>query len=248
MCYNKSTIDKLRQIQLQFEFAKILQDEGDAFIELPQYNALRLQKLPVIAYRDGKLQAFKALWWLVPGWSKTGKPEVTAFNARIETIMTSRLFAPYFRSRRCLIPVRAFFEYKPDEMVTITLNGKTKPVKQPYCIRMKDGGTFMLAGIYSVWVDKKTGEEMPSYAVITTVPNELLKPIHDRMPVILDEKHFKQWLDPEFEDVKALKALAEKPYPASKMKAQKVSAEYLYDRRHNDEDCWAPATQSSNLT
>ena len=243
MCYNKSVVDKLRQIQLQFAFTKKLRDENEAFDELPQYNALRLQKLPIIAHRDGRLQVFKAMWWLVPSWSKDGKPDVTAFNARVETIATSRLFAPCFKSQRCLIPVRAFFEYNPREMTTITLRGKSKSVKQPYCIKMNDDRSFMLAGIYSVWVDKKTGEEFPSYAVITTVPNSVVSPIHDRMPAIIDEKDFETWLNPEFNDVKVLKTLAEKPYPASRMKAHRVSAEYLYDRTNNAEECWAPLVQ-----
>ncbi|HAL56432.1 MAG TPA: hypothetical protein DCP63_08155 [Bacteroidetes bacterium] len=240
MCYNKSTIEKLGDLRLQSELFKNLRGK-EAFDGIPQYNALRLQKLPVIATREGEIRAFKALWWLIPHWSKTGKPEVTAFNARAESVAGSRLFAPYLKTNRCLVPVSAFFEYSSREIVRIEQSGKVKSVKQPYCIRMKDEQPFMLAGIYSVWINKQTGEELPTYAVITTTPNSVLEPIHNRMPVILEEKNFERWLDPGFGDSGALKNLL-MPYPATKMKAYPVSAAYLYDRNHNDRKCWEPQT------
>jgi len=224
MCYNKSVIQKLGELQKQYELFKPV-NEKDAFDELPLYNALRLQKLPIIAERDGKLHAFKALWWLIPHWSASGKPEVTAFNARVETVDKSRLFAPYFKSSRCLIPVGAFYEYSADEIVEIEINGKLKRVKQPYLVRMKNNEPFALAGIFSVWVDKKTGEELPTYSVLTTEPNEVIGRMHDRMPVILDKRNFKMWLDPEYQDTEKLKKIIQESYPASRMKAEKVNAE-----------------------
>lgn len=177
--------------------------------------------LPIIAQRDGELHAFKALWWLVPHWSKTGKPEATAFNARVETVDTSRLFAQYFKSSRCLIPVAAFYEYSGKEMVPVTKDGKTRKVKQPYLIRLKSEEPFALGGIFSVWTDKKTGEEMPSYSVLTTVPNKVVGQVHDRMPVIIPEKYFKLWLDRDYTDTKELNQIAKEPYPASKMIGRK---------------------------
>lgn len=236
MCYNKSTLQKAADLQKAFEFESKIGNK-QVFSENPNYNALRLQHLPIIACRDGELQAFKAMWWLIPGWSKTGKPEATAFNARAETIDTSPLFSPYFKGSRCLVPVSAFYEYPPTEFVEIMRDGKKKKVKQPYVIRMKDEKPFMMAGIFAIWVDKKTGEELPSYAVITTEANKLMKPIHHRMPVILEEKHFNLWLDRDYKDAKEIKKLLV-PYPPAKMKAYKVSAEYLYDRTHNDKKCW----------
>ncbi|MEX0602164.1 MAG: SOS response-associated peptidase [Bacteroidota bacterium] len=236
MCYNKSTVAKLVELQKQFEIFNGVKGK-DVFKE-PNYNALRLQKLPIIARRDGDLTAFRAQWWLIPHWSKTGKPEVTAFNARAETLDSSRLFAPYFKGSRCVVPVSAFYEYSP-EQVEITVNGKTRSVKQPYVIRMKDGAPFLLAGIFSVWVDPKSGEELPTYAVITTGPNSVMEPIHNRMPVILDTTILPLWLDRDFKDTKELKK-ALVPSPASPLKAHKVSAGYLYDRSHTDPKCWDP--------
>ena len=119
----------------------------------------------------------------------------------------------------------------------IEINGKLKKVKQPYLVRMKDNEPFVLAGIFSVWVDKKTGEELPTYSVLTTEPNNVVGRVHNRMPVILDKKYFKLWLDREYKDTKELKRLIQEPYPAAKMKAEKVDAEYLYDRKHQDKRC-----------
>jgi putative SOS response-associated peptidase YedK len=238
MCYNKSVTQREAEMRKHSELMKRVKNLS-LFDKDPQYNALRLQHLPIIAHRDGGLEAFKAMWWLIPQWSKSGKPESTAFNARAETIETSPLFAPYFKRQRCLVPVSAFYEYPPTEFVDIQKEGKKKKVKQPYLIRMKDKAPFSMAGIYSVWVNKQTGEELPSYAVITTSANSLMEKIHHRMPVILDEKEYEPWLDPEFGDSKTLKNLLA-PYPPKNMEAYKVSAEYLYDRSHNDKKCWQP--------
>ena len=236
MCYNKSTVKQLSELSEHFPIFKNVKDK-DAFDELPMYNALRLQRLPIFAMRDGELRAFKALWWLIPHWSKTGKAESTAFNARVETIDTSRLFAPYFKSSRCLIPADAFFEYS-ETMIDVTVEGKRGKKKKPYVFRMKDESPFMLGGVFSVWVDPKTGEEKPSYTVITTTPNALLEKVHDRMPAIIPEKHFSIWLDRDFKQTNEVKTIAAEPYPHTKMKSNPVDADYLYDRTHNDERCW----------
>ncbi len=237
MCYNKSTIEQLGELQEEYAYFKPVKDKN-AFEGLPLFNATRFQWLPIFAFRGGELKAFKAMWWLIPHWSKDGKAEATSFNARIETADIKPLFAQYFKSRRCLIPVNAFYEYNGSDLVEITLKGRTKKVKQPSVIMMKEENSFMLGGIFSVWVDPKTGEEKPSYSVLTTEPNNVVSPIHDRMPVIIEEKYFQLWLDREYKDTKELKGIAKKPYPASKMKVYKVDAQYLYDRTHQDKKCW----------
>ena len=236
MCYNQSSVSQLGALKKQYDIFKDVKDK-DAFDELPQYNAMRFQKLPIFAFRDGELRAFKALWWLIPHWSKTGKTESTAFNARVETIDSSRLFAPYFKSSRCLIHVDAFFEYS-EQMIDVTVKGKRGKKKKPFVFRMKDESPFMFGGVFSIWINPKTGEEMPSYSVITTTPNLLVEKDHDRMPAIIPEKHFQMWLDREFKQTNEVKRIAQEPYPYSKMKSNAVDADYLYDRTHNDEKCW----------
>jgi putative SOS response-associated peptidase YedK len=237
MCYNVSLIEGLNKMRHQNSLFDTVKDRK-AFDGLKRYNALRLENLPIVAYREQELRAFNALWWLIPHWSKTGKPEAVAFNARVETIDKSPMFSPYFKSSRCLFPISAFYEYSEKEKITIELNGKAKVVKTPYLFRMKKEEPFMLGGIFSVWKNEKTGEELPSFAVLTTEPNPLVKKVHNRMPVIIPEGYYKLWLDREYKDVKELANLAARPYDHAKMLSKRVNAQYLYDRTHQDKECW----------
>jgi len=195
---------------------------GEVFKELPRYNASPMQRLPVFAVRHNELVAEQMQWWLIPYWSKDGKASFSAFNAKAETLDQSKLFAPYFKGSRCLIPADAFYEW---QRVTTTqeVRGKVKKVeeKHPMCIRMKDDSPFLFAGLFSIWKDPE-GNEHPTFTIITTEPNELLSPIHNRMPVILPEQHFEQWLDRSYKEIDRLKKLLV-PFPPKKMKAYRVS-------------------------
>jgi len=216
----------------------ILGNRKDALDDLPRYNAAPMQRLPVLAIRDGNLNIQKMQWWLIPHWSKDGKIQATAFNAKAETLDQSKLFVPYFKSSRCLIPADAFYEWQRMHTV-MEVRGKLKEVeaKQPMCIRMKDEKTFMFAGLFSVWKNDK-GEEFPSYTIITTEPNKLMKDIHTRMPVILPEKQYELWLDRDYKDIESLKKLL-KPFPATRMIAYPVS-NYVSNSRNEGPECMEP--------
>ncbi len=221
----------------------VLGNRKDALKDLPIYNASPMRRMPVAVIRDGNMILQKMQWWLIPHWSKDGKIQATTFNAKSETLDQSKLFAPYFKSSRCLIPTDAFYEWK--KLTTIAdVKGITKEVqkKQPFCIRMKDKKTFMFAGLFSVWKNNK-GEEFPSFTIITTIPNELMSEIHTRMPVIIPKKNFEQWLDRNYKDVEALKKLL-KPYPASKMIAYPVS-NYVNNSRNDGPECMQPDDSSA---
>ncbi len=206
-------------------FSKIhFESLKDPFSDLPRYNAAPRQQLPVIAVRHESLVAEKMRWWLVPHWSKDGSIKATTFNAKSETLAESKLFAPYFKSSRCLVPADAFYEWKRI----------SEKEKHPMCIRMKDKKAFLFAGLFSVWKNEK-GEEFPGFSIITTTPNTLMSRIHVRMPVILPEKHFEQWLDREFKDLDALKKLLV-PYTASKMEAFEVS-DFVNNPRNEGKEC-----------
>ncbi|MFZ4619639.1 MAG: SOS response-associated peptidase [Bacteroidota bacterium] len=193
-------------------------NEGRDFDILPKYDARPTNLMPVVAQRDNAFQVMLMRWGLVPHWSKDGKTEFTTFNAKCETLHTSKLYAPYFKAARCLVPASGFFEWKKYTMET-TVKGKVKSVeqKQKMYISMKDSSPFMMAGLFSVW-KKPDGEEYPTYTIITTTPNEVTKEIHDRMPVILEPKNYEVWLDRGMNDTEFLKTLLV-PYPAEKMKA-----------------------------
>lgn len=247
MCYRAHSVLKLQRLKDEYDLFETLKAPKE-IDDHPRYNALRFDLLPIVARRDDGLQAFKAQWWLVPHWSKDGKIKATTFNCRAEGIEESRLFGPYFRSSRCLFPVEGFYEDRREsETVVVREREKSLQVKQPFYINMKDERPFLLAGLYAVWVNKQTGEEKPSFTVITTGPNNLMKDIHDRMPVILDEKDFEQWLDPAFQETEKLKKLLV-PYPATRMKAKPVSRDYLFyynkGERHDDPACLDAITKN----
>ena len=198
-----------------------LRDQGKQFDILPKYDARPTNLMPVVAQREGKFVIEYMRWGLVPHWSKDGKTEFSTFNAKSETLHSSRLYAPYFKSARCLVPASGFFEWKKYSVET-DLKGKTKTVeqKQKMFIGMKNRDPFMMAGLFSVWKNKE-GEEFPTYTIITTEPNELLSGIHNRMPVILGPKQYEPWLDRSVNDLDFLKSMLV-PYPAGKMTAYPV--------------------------
>ncbi len=132
-------------------------------------------------------------------------------NAKAETITTSPTYREAMKRRRCLIPAEWFYEWqKPD--------AKTK---QPYAIGMKEDGIFAFAGLWDRWKDKSTEQSLETYTVITTDPNELMEPIHNRMPVILHRKDYERWLEPGESSHIPVDLL--RPYPTDEMKAWKVS-------------------------
>ena len=230
MCGRYALIDG-KKVLVSFTALHKATNTDQAFRELPRYNASPMQRLPVFAVRHDELVAEPMQWWLIPHWSKDGKPGFSSFNAKAETLDQSRLFAPYFKGSRCLIPADAFYEW---QRVTAMkdVRGKPKSVeeKHPMCIRMKDNAPFVLAGLFSIWKDAE-GNEHPTFTVITTEPNELMAPIHHRMPVVLPEQHIEQWLDRSYKDTDHLKKLLV-PYSAKKMRAYRVSS--LVSNPRND--------------
>src|SRR5262249_25510151 len=143
-----------------------------------------------------------ARWGFVPGWAKdvgTGRPP--PINARSEGIATSGMFKHAYRSKRCLVPINGFFEWKD-------IYGTVKN-KQPYSLAMKPRGQFGLAGIWSSRRDPETGLDLKTFAIVTCAPNEMMAAIHDRMPVILLPEDYERWLSPEPDPYDLMK-----PFPA----------------------------------
>ena len=242
MCGRYALVDGLK-VFMTFEAMKNMREQGRVFELLPRYNASPTQQMPVVAVRSGDLVVQPMRWWLIPHWSKDGKPFASTFNAKAETLGQSKLFSTYFKGSRCLIPADAFYEWKKQSVVK-TSAGKRREVieKLPFCIRMKDKAPFMFAGLFSVWKNAKE-EEFPSFTIITTEPNDLMADIHNRMPVILPKKHFDQWLDREYKDTEALAKLL-LPYPASKMKTYRVST-FVSNSRNDTPECLEPIRVSS---
>ncbi len=224
-----------RNVQKTYDLFRSIRDAGEAFKDLPRYNAAPMQRLPVFAVRDGVLTAEIMQWWLVPHWSKPNKTEFSTFNAKAETLEKSKLYGTYFKGSRCLVPADAFYEWRKTT-VTGESGGRKREAaeKQPMCIRLKDETPMLFAGLFSVWKDPE-GKELPTFTIITTTPNALMSTIYNRMPAILPEKHFEQWLDRDFKDTDQLKKLLVS-YPADQMKAYRVSR-FVNNARNDSPEC-----------
>ncbi len=122
-------------------------------------------------------------WGLIPSWSKGAAIGQKFINARAETVAEKPSFRSAFKQRRCLIPASGFYEWRKD--------GKRN---QPYFVRLRDEELFSFAGLWERWHDPE-GEEIETCAIVTTTANEVMQPIHERMPVILDPSAEEQWLD-----------------------------------------------------
>ena len=151
-------------------------------------------------------------WGLVPFWAKDSKIGFSTINAKAETLATSPAFREAFKWRRCLVPLDGFYEWQ-------TLSPK---LKQPFAISLKNGMLFALAGLWETWKDKATGQALETYTIITTDPNELMEPFHDRMPVIVRPSDYDRWITPA--DPSRLPIDLLRPYPSEEMSAWKVAS------------------------
>lgn len=183
-----------------------------------RYNVAPTQPVPIVRLEGGRRHFVLVRWGLIPSWSK-GEPQSLLINARAETIAEKPSFRGAFRHRRCLMPADGFYEWK----------AMPKGPKQPFYIRRRDGRPFAFAAIWDNWMTAD-GSEIESCAVVTTEANATLAPIHARMPVILDEKDWDRWLDPET-PLKELRALT-KPAPDDLLEAIPVG--HAVNRVAND--------------
>lgn len=169
------------------------------YLEMPnfpaRYNIAPTQPIPIVRFVEGKRQFALVRWGLLPPWVKDPKIFTLLINARGETVNDKPAFKNAMKRRRCLIPVDGFYEWKRDGAV-----------KRPHYIHRKDGAPFAFAGLWETWMGPN-GEELETAAIVTTSANQLLAPIHDRMPVILEPDAYETWLDTANVDAKAAAAL-----------------------------------------
>lgn len=165
--------------------------------------------------RDDKNRLVDTRWGLIPSWSKDPSIGYRMFNARAETIAEKPSFRSAFHKRRCLIPADGFYEWQ-----------KLGKVKKPFYFSLTSGRPFGFAGLYEIWTSPE-GEPIRTSTIITTRPNELVRSIHDRMPVIVPKDKERQWIDPLNHDREMLLSLL-KPYPPDEMSMFEVDAKALY--------------------
>ena len=176
------------------------------------WNVAPTDQVLAVASHDDERLLGSFRWGLIPWFAKEIKVGVRHINARAETVETTAAFKRSFESRRCIVPADGFYEWekKPDGS------------KLPHFIHSAGGGPLALAGLWGSWRDPD-GNRITSCTIITTTPNDLVGPIHDRMPAVLDRAHWERWLDPEFSDTTALKAMLG-PAPGDALTEHAVSS------------------------
>jgi putative SOS response-associated peptidase YedK len=161
----------------------------------PRYNICPTTEIDTIVSALDKRVVVPMRWGLIPSWwSKSLKEfKLATFNARAETVAEKPMFRDSFKKRRCLIPASGYFEWKD-----------TPDGKQPYYFTRRDGQLITVAGLWSNWKDKVTGEDLKSCTMVIAGPNKFVAEFHDRMPVILEAKDFEQWERGDLKDAAAL--------------------------------------------
>lgn len=202
--------------------------------ELPlRYNVAPTQMVAAIRCLPGDGCRHFALlrWGLIPSWADDAKIGNRLINARADTVASKPAFRSAFKQRRCLVVADGFYEWH-------ACDGK----KQPYLIHRQDNRPFAFAGLWEHWRNPE-GKEIESCTLITTDANDLMRPIHDRMPVILREEDYDLWLDPTVKDGEQLQSLLH-PYLAVDLTATPVSTR-VNNPRNDTPDCAAPMEQSA---
>jgi putative SOS response-associated peptidase YedK len=200
MCGRFTQSQSIPRIAQEFGIAEVSCDLG------PSYNIAPTQKVAVVV-TDGVKKLVPVRWGLVPSWAKEISVGNKMINARAETITEKASYRNAFKKRRCLVVADGFYEWQD-----------VGDSKRPVYIRLKSGKPFGFAGLYEVWKSPE-GDEITTCTIITTEANELMKPIHARMPVIIPRQDEDLWLNPETKDP----GLLLKPYPAEEMEAYPVS-------------------------
>lgn len=194
-----------------------------------RYNVAPTQDVLVVRLIAGtKDREFVMLrWGLIPPWSKDLKMAATMINARAETLIQKPSFRTAFRRRRCLIVADGFYECR-----------KLPSGKQPYFVTAKDGEPFAFAGLWERWEKAPDGRPVESCTIVTTEANEVLRPIHDRMPVLLSPGDFDAWLDTQaWPAEKAAQLL--KPFLAERIVLVAVTTR-VNNVRNDDPACIEP--------
>jgi putative SOS response-associated peptidase YedK len=199
----------------------------------PRFNVAPGQANPVITVNSPRALALMQ-WGLVPGWAKAPKSDYSTINARVETVAEKPTYRKALKSQRCLVPATGYYEWQAQA-------GAGRGAKQPFFMQLADGEAelFAFAGLYDVWRGPD-GQELYSYAILTTEATPQLAAVHARMPIILPRAAEERWLDPQLsEPVRLLERI--QPPPADRVRLYPVSTE-VNNTAHDGPTLIAPLT------
>ncbi len=193
----------------------------------PRYNMAPTQEAAIVRVpAAGAPRTLDRLrWGLIPAWAKDPAIGNRMINARAETVAEKPAYRDSFRRQRCLVAADGFYEWKRQ--------GKAK---QPYLIRRADRQPFAIAGLWAAW--RGAGVPVETFTILTTEPNDLMRDLHDRMPVLLDRRDFAAWLDPANRDTATLQSLLV-PAPTTGWEALPVTTR-VNSPANDTPDCLEP--------
>ena len=202
----------------------------------PRFNIAPGQSLAAVRLTPGDPPGRRQLawlrWGLIPSWAEGPSVGNRLINARSETVLHKPAFRSAFRQRRCLVLADGFYEWQ-------TVSGKGP--KQPYFFRLRSNRAFAFAGLWESWRDAE-GVTIESCTLLTTQANELLRPIHDRMPVILPPDAYARWLDFASDVATDLLPLLQ-PHPSAALTAIPVGA-WINRPDHEGPQCIQPVQET----
>lgn len=192
----------------------------------PRFNIAPSQDIPIVRSTDTDKELGMAKWGLIPHWSKEPKSKYSTINARIETVAEKPTYRTSFKHKRCLIPADGFFEWK-------VVNDH----KVPHYIRMRKGDVFAFAGLWDRW--EGDGQILDSCSIIVMPANEVMKPLHERMPAIIAPAHYDLWLDQRITEKVEIMGLLNSA-PSSGLKYYPISTR-VNSPKNDDIRCLEPA-------
>ena len=229
MCGRSSLTLTEKQIEERFN-ATFYSDDLVQYNPLPNYNVAPSHFHPVITQSDPRMIHLYR-WGLVPFWAKDPKIGYKMINARKETLLEKPAFREAVKTRRCLIPIDGFYEWK-----------KSGKKKTPFRIVPTNTKVVSLAGLCETW-KQPDGETLHTFTIITHEANDKIAPIHNRMPAMLLPEIEEQWLDSEISPAEALKILT--PYPDDLIDSYQVSSN-VNSVKNNDASLIDQVDESDN--
>lgn len=193
----------------------------------PRYNVAPTQQAPVVRVHDSRRVISLLRWGLVPSWAKDPTIGNRMINARLESVADKPAFRNALRRRRCIVVADGFYEWQK-------LGEGSRAPKQPWFIHADDGALLPMAGLWETW-RSSDGELIESFTILTTDANDLMRPLHDRMPVILPREACDRWLDARLDDGDAAVSLLQAAMPP-RLTTRKVST-HVNTPQHDDPRC-----------
>lgn len=214
---------------------------------MPLFNLAPTQPVAVVRHvpeaADSQRELVWMHWGLIPSWAKDRSMGARMINARAETAASKPAYRAAFRRRRGLVVADGFYEWqRPEQTADLGTGRKSSrgkgAKKQPYFFHKNDDRPFAFAGLWESW-ESPDGSFLDSCTILTTDANDLMRPIHDRMPVILAPDDYRRWLDPGIEPSEVEPLL--RPYAGDDLAAYPIGT-YVNSPTHDDAQCIAPLT------